>query len=64
VQDSEGGYTTVTFDALGRQSSEQTAGSGISAMRFDYAYTARGDAGGDRRVARLRHPHRARRQER
>jgi YD repeat-containing protein len=53
VQDSEGGYTTVTFDALGRQSSEQTAGSGISAMRFDYAYTARGEVAGVTRYSDL-----------
>ncbi len=42
MQDSTGGVTTVSFDALNRQQSEQTAGSGISAMRFDYAYTDRG----------------------
>ena len=53
VKDSKGGYTTVTFDALDRQLSQQTAGSGIAAMRFDYAYTARGQVSSLTRYSNL-----------
>ena len=43
IQDSKGGVTTVVFDVLNRQSSEQLGGSGVGQTRFDYAYNARGE---------------------
>jgi RHS repeat-associated protein len=43
VEDSKGGITTVTFDELNRQTSEQLGGTGVGQTRFDYAYNNRGD---------------------
>jgi len=55
VLDSGGGVTTITFDAVNQQTSEEFGGPGLTrvkdtrkvtgngGLRFDYAHTARGD---------------------
>ncbi|WP_439625042.1 RHS repeat-associated core domain-containing protein [Gemmata sp.] len=42
VIDSQGGATTVVFDALNRQESERVGGVGVTPVRIDHAYDNRG----------------------
>src|SRR5262249_34808719 len=43
VQDSQGGVTTSVYDALDRLTSRRFGGAGLTPLRFDQAYDARGD---------------------
>jgi RHS repeat-associated protein len=45
VQDSKGGVTTSVYDGDNQLTSRQLGGSGITALRFDLAYTARNQVG-------------------
>src|SRR5262249_57956728 len=42
VQDSKNGVSTVTFDALNRQSAEELGGSGITSLKESRSYDAAG----------------------
>ena len=51
MQDSKGGTTTVSFDALNRQTAEQLGGTGVSLIQATRVYNAAGEVTAEGRQA-------------